>query len=195
MTNTLKVVALCGSLRMQSYNRMLMHAAIEAMPSEMHVEVVEWSDVPPFDIDRLQAGFPPSVEYLRSRISQAHAVLLVTPEYNFSLPGMFKNLLDWLSRGVHQPFAHKPVAILSATTGPLGGARVQGELRRVLHCLDAAVLQKPEVFVGHAGSKFAESGVCTDEATRRYLAEQMMSLAIWTRTHVSQNEVGICRNA
>jgi chromate reductase len=106
-------------------------------------------------------------------------VLIATPEYNFSVPGVFKNVLDWISRVDNQPFAFKPVAILTASTGPLGGARVQYDLRKVLLFLNAMVLAKPEVFIGLAATKFDAEGRCTDETTRKFVGDQMLALERW----------------
>ncbi len=180
MTRPFDIVAICGSLRRQSYNGMLMRAAVQALGDSARTEVLTWADVPPFNADDLDAQGPPlSVVRLRERIRAADGVLLVTPEYNFALPGMLKNTLDWLSRGADQPFARKPVALLSATTGPLGGARVQNEARRVMLFLNALVLQKPEVYVGNAASKFDAQGQCVDDASRRFLVEQMAAFVGW----------------
>jgi chromate reductase len=114
------------------------------------------------------------VAALRERLRRADGVLFVTPEYNFSIPGGLKNLIDWLSRGEDQPFALKPVAIVTASPGPLGGARVQYDLRKVMLYVNAMVLAKPEVFIGHAAGKFdAASGACTDDTTRKFVTDQM----------------------
>lgn len=177
----LDVAALCGSLRAQSFNRSALRLAGELMPSTMTMEEVEWRDVPPFDADVLAQGKPESVVRLNERIRRADGVLLVVPEYNFSIPGMFKNMIDWVSRGDDQPFAGKPVAILSATTGPVGGARMQYDLRRALLFMNAQALQKPEVFIGQAQTKFDAQGRCTDEATRKFVAAQMLALDHWIR--------------
>ena len=175
----LDIVGLCGSLRTGSLNGMALRLAGECMPPYMVLEVVEWSLVPPFNADVLELGIPVPVQRIRDRIARADGVVIATPEYNFSLPGMFKNLIDWVSRGVDQPLAHKPVAILSAATGPLGGARVQYDLRRVLLFVNAMVLVKPEVFIGNARSKFASDGQCIDEATRQFVTGQMASFGRW----------------
>ena len=175
----LDIVGLCGSLQAGSLNGMALRLAGECMPPGMVLEVLEWSLVPPFNADVLELGIPVPVQRIRDRIARADGVVIATPEYNFSLPGMFKNLIDWVSRGVDQPLAHKPVAILSAATGPLGGARVQYDLRRVLLFVNAMVLVKPEVFIGNARSKFASDGQCIDEATRQFVTGQMAPFGRW----------------
>jgi chromate reductase len=173
------VVGLCGSLRKESLNGMAMRLAGECMPQDMTLEAVEWRNIPPFDADVLAQGLPAPVAALRERIRRADAVLIATPEYNFSIPGMLKNALDWVSRGTDQPLLRKPVAILTASPGPVGGARVQYDLRKVLLFLDAMVLSKPEVFIGHAATKFAPDGTCSDETTRRFVTDQMAALRRW----------------
>ena len=177
--STLDIVGLCGSLRADSVNRMALKLAASLMPDGMRMEAVEWRDIPPFDGDVLAKGLPPAVLALRERIRRADGVLIATPEYNFSIPGVFKNVLDWVSRGEDQPFANKPVAILSASPGPVGGARVQYDLRRVMLFMNAMVLAKPEVFIGGAGAKFDAAGQCTDETTRKFVGDQMRAFDKW----------------
>ena len=133
----------------------------------------------PFDADLFAKGHPPAVAALRDRIRHAGGLIIATPEYNFSLPGMLNNAIDWLSRGEDQPFARKPVAILSASPGPLGGARVQYDLRKVLLFVNAMPLVKPEVFIGGAMSKFNADGECTDETTRKFVTDQMHAFGKW----------------
>lgn len=178
--STLDIVGLCGSLRAGSINRMALKLAGDCMPPSMQLDVADWRALPIFDGDVLAQGQPGAVAALKARIARADAVLIATPEYNFSVPGGLKNALDWLSRGDDQPFALKPVAILSASPGPLGGARVQYELRKVMLFLNALVLAKPEVFIGGAAGKFdAASGACTDDTTRRFVTDQMAAFERW----------------
>lgn len=114
--------------------------------------------MPPFSADAFAEGLPSAVATLRDQIHRADAVLIATPVCNFSIPGMFKNLLDWLSRGDDQPFSRKAVAILTASPGIVGGARVQYDLRKVLLFMNSMVLPKPEVFVTLAPAKFDGAG-------------------------------------
>lgn len=176
---TVRIAGLCGSLRAGSWNRHLLQLAGRALPAGHAMQVLEWRDVPAFDADVWAQGWPEPVARLRAELAAADGIVIATPEYNFSLPGMLKNAIDWLSRGDGQPFAGKPVAILSATTGPLGGARVQYALRQVMLFVDAAVLVKPEVFVGQAQTKFDTEGHCTDEATRGFVSAQMLAFSKW----------------
>ena len=177
--NTLDIVGICGSLRKASINHAALRLAGQLMPTGMALDIVDWREVPVFDGDVLAQGLPPAVAALRERVRRADAVLIATPEYNFSIPGGLKNLLDWLSRGDDQPFALKPLAVLSASPGPLGGARVQYDLRKVMLFLNAAVLVKPEVFIGGAGAKFDAQGTCTDDTTRKFVGDQMAALQRW----------------
>lgn len=176
----LDIVGLCGSLRAASFNRMAINLAAECMPATMKLDLVEWREVPVFDGDVFAKGLPPPVASLRERIRRADGVLIVTPEFNFSVPGGLKNVLDWLSRGEDQPWAFKPVAIASASPGPLGGARMQYDLRKILLYLNAQVLSKPEVFIGMAHTKFeVATGRCTDEVTRKFVTDQMAAFERW----------------
>ena len=175
----LNILGLCGSLRKDSVNRKLILEAARLLPFYAGFSIADWRTIPPFDGDLLVKGEPTEVAVLRKQIHQADGILIATPEYNFSVPGVFKNVLDWVSRGSDQPFWRKPVAILSATSGPSGGARVQYDMRRILLGMNAMVLQKPEVFVGYAHEKFDADGQCKDEATRKFLNDQMTSFRQW----------------
>jgi chromate reductase len=179
MSHPLDIVGLCGSLRKASLNRAALRLAGESMPPTMRLDIVDWRDVPVFDGDVFAQGLPAGVVALRERIRRCDGVLVATPEFNFSVPGGLKNLLDWLSRGDDQPWALKPVAILSASPGPLGGARVQYELRKVMLYLNAAVLAKPEVFIGAAAGKFDAEGRCVDATTRKFVGDQVAAFQQW----------------
>ncbi len=177
--SNLNIVGLCGSLRKASLNHAALRLAGELMPAGMTLDVLDWREVPVFDGDLFAQGLPPVVAALRERLRRADGVVVATPEYNFSVPGGLKNVLDWTSRGDDQPWAHKPVAILSASMGPLGGARVQYDLRKVMLFLNASVLVKPEVFIGAAHTKFDAEGRCTDDSTRKFVGDQMAALQRW----------------
>jgi chromate reductase len=177
--STLDIVGLAGSLRRASYNRAALRLAGELMPASMKLDPVEWRDLPVFDGDVFAQGLPPAVAALRERVRRADGVLIATPEYNFSVPGGLKNVIDWLSRGDDQPWTMKPVAILSAATGPLGGARVQYDLRKVLGSLNALMLAKPEIFISMAQTKFDAEGRCTDQMTKKFVGDQMLAFERW----------------
>lgn len=170
---SLRLIGLCGSLRSGSFNRATLNAAGDAMPPGVSLQVMDYRDVPIFDADEHARGIPARVVVVADAMRAADGVVIASPEYNFSIPGGLKNLIDWLSRLPDQPFRQKPVAIMGAATGPLGTARMQYDLRRVLHCLEAQVLLKPEIFIGHAAGKFDVNGVLTDEPTRQLLKQQM----------------------
>ena len=170
------VVSICGSLRKGSYNRMVMNALPGLAPAGISIkEAPSYADLPLYNADIQNAsGFPAAATALADAIRAADGVIFCTPEYNFSLPGGLKNAIDWVSRLQNQPFAGKPVAIQSASPGPLGGGRVQYDLRRMMVFLDALTLNKPEIFVGNCASKFDDkTGDLKDETTRNLLKQQL----------------------
>jgi len=178
---TIKVLGLAGSLRRMSYNRGLLRAAQTLAPEGMVIDVFEVGEIPLYNEDVHQAGLPAPVDELRSRIRHADALLVATPEYNYSIPGVLKNAIDWASRPPQQPFADKPVAIVGASAGLFGTTRAQHHLRQCFVFLDAHVLARPEVMIPSAKEKFDLQGDLVDEASRRFLAEQLVALAAWTR--------------
>ena len=118
----------------------------------------------------------PAVAGLRKRIRQADGVPIATPEYNFSIPGGLKNAIDWVSRVDDQPFALKPVAMLSASPGPVGGARMQYDLRKVLVFMNTFTVNKPEVFINLAAGKFNAQGELTDETTAKFITDLLVAM-------------------
>lgn len=177
----LRILGICGSLRRGSYNHMALSAAGTLMPASMALSVADIADVPLYCKDVEDAGLPPAVARLRDQILAADALLIASPEYNFSVTGVLKNTIDWLSRCQPQPFKDKPVAMLSATMGPVGGARNQYDLRKILGCLEAIVLPKPEIFINFCHTKFDAQGQLTDEPTRKILGEQQVAFERWIR--------------
>jgi chromate reductase len=175
----MKVLGISGSLRKGSWNTSVLRAAQGLAPAGMTIEIGEIGDIPLFNEDVRAAGMPPSVERLRTQIAAADAVLFVSPEYNFSVPGVLKNAIDWASRPPDQPFNEKPVAIMGASGGPVGTARMQYDLRKILGGLNAFVLHKPEVFIGQAGAKIDGAGNLTDETTKNFMRQQLEALAAW----------------
>jgi len=181
-----KVISICGSLRKGSYNRMVMNALARLAPAGMTIaEAPSFAAFPLYNADIQNAtGFPAAVNTLADAIRSADGLIFCTPEYNFSMPGGLKNAIDWLSRLPNQPFAGKPVALQSTSPGPLGGARVQYELRKSMVFLDALTLNKPEIFVGSCASKFDEkSGALIDETTRTLIAQQLEAFAKFIARH------------
>ncbi|MCE1186174.1 MAG: NAD(P)H-dependent oxidoreductase [Rhodocyclales bacterium] len=175
---TSKVVVLIGSLRKGSYNRMVANTLAELAPEGMDIALLPaLGDIPLYDSDLQAEAFPPAVLNLGARLRGADGVVIVTPEYNYSVPGVLKNAIDWVSRLPEQPLAGKPLAIQTASMGILGGARAQYHLRQILVFLDAVVLNKPEVMIGAVHTKVDESaGTLQDEATRAFIAKQLEAL-------------------
>ena len=175
----LKVLGICGSLRKGSHNMAALRACGELMPAGMSLTIADIHDIPMYNQDVFDAGMPEPVKRIRSAIAAADGLLLASPEYNFSVSGALKNVIDWGSRPPNQVFFEKPAAIFSATGGPLGGARVQYDLRRILGQLVVHVQPKPEVFIGAAHTKFDAQGKLTDEATRKFLTELLAGFKVW----------------
>ena len=174
------VLGMCGSLREKSFNMMALKAAGELMPPGMKLKVTAIGDLPLYNFDVQQKGFPASVDRLRQEVLAADALLFASPEYNWSVSAPLKNVIDWLSRYKPAvPFENKPAAVISATQGPLGGARGQYDLRRILDGLGVQWLRKPEIFIGMAQNKFDPEGRLTDEPTRKIMTEQMGAFRDW----------------
>jgi chromate reductase len=174
----LKILGICGSLRKASLNMAALRACHEMLPSGMTLEIAGIDDMPMYNQDVFDAGMPEPVKRIRSAIAAADGVLLAAPEYNFSVSAPLKNVIDWASRAPNQVFQDKPVAFFSVTPGPVGGARMQYDLRKMLTQLWAHSLPKPEVFIGNSAGKFA-GGVLTDETTRKFLTELLVGFKAW----------------
>jgi chromate reductase len=174
---SVSVLGIAGSLRRASYNRAALRAAVELAPEGMNVETFDLAPIPTYNDDvRVESGFPPPVEELRERIRAADALLLVTPEYNYSIPGVLKNAIDWASRPPEQPFNSKPIAIMGASPGMLGSARAQYHLRQCFVFLNGLLLNRPEVMIANAPSRFDADGRLTDETTRKIVASLLVAL-------------------
>jgi len=172
----LNTLMICGSLRKGSFNRALMNTLPALAPAGMALtEAPPFRGFPLYDADlQASAGFPADVVALADAIRAADGVIIISPEYNFSIPGALKNALDWVSRLSDQPFKNKPVGIQSATGGQLGGARMQYHLRMALMFLNAFVFGTPEVFIGLAQTKFDEKTLALkDEPTRKIIAQHL----------------------
>ena len=181
MSNPLRLVALVGSLRKASLNRALLKEAICAAPASVQVEIVEIGDLPLYNGDVQEQGMPASVTKLAESMAGADGFLIATPEYNYSVPGVLKNAIDWLSRLPNQPFAGKPMGILGASMGAIGTARGQYHLRQVMVFLDAHIMNKPEVMVGTAHTKFDGEGKLTDTSTKEHLTKFMTAFEAFAR--------------
>jgi chromate reductase len=185
MTTPIRVLGIAGSLRKGSFNRGLVRAADEMLPDGMSLDVYELGALPLYNGDVEAAGLPDSVQDFQRRIEAADALLFATPEYNYSMAGVLKNAIDWGSRPSParqvQPFDGKPVAIMGASAGTMGTARAQYHLRQTCVFLNMLPLNKPEVFVPAAQTKFDASGRLTDETVRTRIRQLLEALAAWTR--------------
>jgi len=181
MSDSLKILGFAGSLRKDSYNRALLRASLELLPADAALEIFEIGEIPVFNSD-LESSPPEAVKEFKQKIKAADAILVVTPEYNYSVPGVLKNAIDWASRPYgDNAFESKPVAIMSASTGMLGGARAQYHLRQSFIFLNMRPVNKPEVFVAFAPQKFDANGKLIDEKTREVVKSLIISLVEWTR--------------
>ena len=183
MPETMRLVTMVGSLRAGSLNQLLAKALPGLAPDGVEIAALPGlGTLPLYDADLQAEGFPAGVTALAEAIRAADGVVIVSPEYNYSVPGVLKNALDWLSRLPEQPLAKKAVAIQSVSPGGIGGARMQYHLRQVLVFLDAYVLARPEIMVGAAAAKFdTQAGTLTDESTRRHVAAQLAAFADFVR--------------
>ena len=180
MPEKLNVLVICGSLRKGSYNAALTRALPGLAPPEMNlIDAPTLEAFPLYNADvQNTAGFPGPAEDLATAIRGADAVLFVTPEYNWSMPGVLKNAIDWVSRMKDQPFEGKPVAIQSCSQGPLGGARMQYHWRMSMTFLKAYIFGTPEIFVGNAASKFDKDTLeLKDQPTKDIVKQQLAAFA------------------
>ena len=181
MNGTVNILGFAGSLRKGSYNKAVLRAATELLPQNTTLEIFDLEGIPPFNQD-METSPPAIVKDFKSKIRSADAVLIATPEHNYSVPGVLKNAIDWASRPYgDNSFQGKPVAIMSASTGMLGGARAQYHLRQIFVFLDMQPLNRPEVFVTFANKKIDEQGKFTDETGRTLIKELVNALVSSTR--------------
>lgn len=177
----LQILGLSGSLRKHSFNTAILHAAVGLAPNDMNIRVRTLEEVPVYNEDLRAEGYPAPVQALRDEIAAADGVLFATPEYNYSIPGVLKNAIDWASRPPDQPFEGKPVAIMGASPGRIGTARAQYHLRQCFVFLDSRVMNRPEVMVSGANKLIDESGRLIDDATRQHIAKMLEAFADWCR--------------
>jgi chromate reductase len=181
MSLPVKIVGIAGSLRRGSYNRLALRAARELVPEGASLEAIDLPDLPGFDQDREKEP-PSAVVELKAKVRAADAVLFVTPEYNYSVPGVLKNAIDWLSRPYgDSAWSGKPAAVMGASVGLFGTARAQYHLRQTLVFLDMPTVNQPEVMIGSAHKRFDESGALTDETSRKLVSQLLAALVALTR--------------
>ena len=179
--DTITVLGIAGSLREGSYNRALLRSAQSLTPHGMRLDIFDLHGLPFYDADVEKEGDPDPVQALKRRVREADALVIATPEYQHSLPGVLKNALDWASRPPKDPpMKGKPVAMMGATTGRYGTARAQAELRTVLAYNDTVVVNRPEVLVANAGETFRD-GELVDETARAFVRELLRALGWWAQ--------------
>ncbi len=187
MDKKIRILGFAGSLRKQSYNRALLSAAHEMALDDATLEIFDLEGIPPFNQD-LENDPPQKVKDFKARIRAADAILIVTPEYNYSIPSVLKNAIDWASRPYgDNAFDGKPVGVMGASMGMLGTARAQYDLRRSFVFLNMYPMNQPEVMIPFAQDKVDGNGRVTDEKTRQKIRELLEALVRWTkRTKVAQ---------
>ncbi len=170
------ILGISGSLRKDSLNTAALHACSDLLPPGVTMSVFDLAPVPLYNEDVRTQGLPASVQQLREQIRAADALVIATPEYNYSMSGVLKNAIDWASRPPEQPFDGKSIALIGATPGGLGTSRAQYHLRQVFVYLNGRLLNRPEVFISGAPSKFDASGKLTDTATADNLNKMLLAL-------------------
>lgn len=181
MNEVVKILGFAGSLRKGSYNRSLLRAAQELVPKDAELEIFDLEGLPLFNQD-LEDQPTEKVKEFKAKIRAADAILIATPEYNYSIPGVLKNAIDCASRPYgDNAFEHKPVAIMGASIGMAGTARAQYHLRQSFVFLTCFALNQPEVMVPYAQDKIDKDGKVTDEKTRQKIGELLENLVAWTR--------------
>jgi chromate reductase, NAD(P)H dehydrogenase (quinone) len=182
MASSLRVIGISGSLRNDSLNTKLLRAAMELLPEGMTGEIAPIGDLPLYnaDIDAPRKERPASVQRFRDALARTDALVIASPEYNYSIPGGLKNAIDWASRGEDSPLVNKPVALMGATGGMWGTVRMQQAFRPVFQYLNMQPVNKPEILVAQARQKFNAEGRLTDETTRQLIAQQLQALKTLT---------------
>ena len=188
MDKPIRILGIAGSLRRQSYNRSVLKAAIDLVPDGATIETFELDGFPGFNQDD-EASPPEKVIEFKRKIREADAILFVTPEYNYSVPGVLKNAIDWASRPYgDSAWDGKPAAIMGASIGAIGTARAQYHLRQIMVFLNMFPVNQPEVMIGNAASRFDEDGNLTDETTKKFISQLLEKLVEWTRDISRQRE-------
>ncbi len=176
MNKSVSIIGFTGSLRHNSYNKAALRAAIELLPDNASLEIVDIAEIPFFNEDLEIEGTPQSVVDFKKKLAAADAIVISTPEYNYSIPPVLKNALDWASRGTDLPLNGKPLAIMSASPSMFGGARVQYHLRQVCVGLNLLPLNKPEVFITKANLKFDLDGKLINDKSRNSISKLLQAL-------------------
>jgi chromate reductase, NAD(P)H dehydrogenase (quinone) len=181
MKSKVRILGIAGSLRRGSYNQAALRTAKLLVPENSEIDVFQIDEIPMFNEDD-EKHPPSSVVELKERIRSADAVLIVTPEYNYSIPAALKNAIDWASRPYgDSAWSGKPAAIMGASLGPVGTARAQQHLRQILVALNLFLLNKPEVVIADAAHRFDEDGNLIHDPTKQLIQELLKNLVDWTR--------------
>jgi chromate reductase len=181
MNKPIRILGIAGSVRRQSYNRGALMAAAELVPEGATVDIFDLDGIPGFNQDD-EKNPPAKIVEFKSRIREADAILFVTPEYNYSIPGVLKNAIDWASRPYgDSAWNGKPAAIMGASVGAIATARAQYDLRKIMVFLNMFPINQPEVMIGNSGEKFDEQGNLTDEKTRDFIRQLLQNLIDWTQ--------------
>ncbi|MGH7413164.1 MAG: NADPH-dependent FMN reductase [Candidatus Rokuibacteriota bacterium] len=176
-----KILGIAGSLRQASFNRWALKAAQSLVPAGASLDVFELDGIPPYNQDHEKQP-PARVAELKSRVRAADAILFCTPEYNYSVPGVLKNAIDWASRPYgDSAWQGKPVAVMGASVGMLGSARAQYHLRQSFVFLNMYPVNQPEVLIANAAQRFNERGELTDETSRELIRKLLAELVAWTK--------------
>ncbi len=176
MADPIKILGIAGSLRKASYNLAALRAAQQVCPGDARIDLCTLEGIPPFNED-LEKSPPQKVIDLKSRIRAADAILIATPEYNYGLPGVLKNAIDWASRPYgDSAWNGKPVAILSAALSMGGGVRAQYQLRQSFVFLNMDAVVQPEVAIGNAPQRYDAQGNLTDETSKKLIAQLVKNL-------------------
>ena len=182
MSTNIRILGIAGSLRRESYNRFALRAATQLVPDGATIEVFELDGIPGFNQDDEQNP-PEKVTELKRRVREADAILFVTPEYNYSVPGVLKNAIDWASRPYgDSAWNGKPAAIMGASIGAIGTARAQYHLRQMMVFLNMFPINQPEVMIGNASKRFDDQGNLTDDTTKELIRQLIRNLVDWTRS-------------
>lgn len=177
MNTTIRLAGISGSLRAASLNSALLRAVPMFVPVEVSVEIVSIGDLPLFNADLTDGPAFEPVRRFRDAIAQADGLVIVSPEYNYSIPGVLKNALDWASRGGKDaPLQNKPTAIMGVSPGQFGTVRMQMHLRQMMVYNNMRPVNKPEVMINNALSKFDAEGRLTDPATENLIRQQLAEL-------------------
>ena len=188
MNNELKILGIAGSLRKGSFNKAALRSAVALRPSNVTLETFDISSFPLFNQDD-EKNPPEVIRQFKEKIRASDAILFATPEYNYSVPGVLKNAIDWASRPSNA-WEGKPVAIMSASVGMIGGARAQHHLRQMFVFLNMYALNRPEVIIPHAADKFDSAGNLTDQQTKEKIQELLKALSAWAVQRRYEDVVG-----